>query len=111
MQTENAVRVMNCNSAGAEKDSYANLVIICRVGSTPQLISIPSCDGPSSASGSCTIDMVDPTRQSTLPFDADVSSSQLTLDVVANSNTGDVAVIKNENAGLQDHVQDHTIAR
>ncbi|XP_025081496.1 LOW QUALITY PROTEIN: tumor protein 63-like [Pomacea canaliculata] len=81
-----------------------------RVGSTPQLISIPSCDGPSSASGSCTIDMVDPTRQSTLPFDADVSSSQLTLDVVANSNTGDVAVIKNENAGLQDHVQDHTIA-
>ena len=50
-----------------------------------------------------------PTRQPTLPFETDVTSSQqLTVEAGA---VGDVAVVKSEAISLADHVQDTTISR
>ncbi|KAK7497948.1 hypothetical protein BaRGS_00010819 [Batillaria attramentaria] len=80
-----------------------------RVGLTPQLVSISSREGQATPNGS---EGLDPTRQATLPFEADkgaVSSSQVTLEMLANGG-GDVAVVKNESADLHPHLPDHTIA-
>ncbi|XP_070207161.1 cellular tumor antigen p53-like isoform X2 [Littorina saxatilis] len=69
-----------------------------------QLPSIPSLEALPSTSA---MEATNLARQATLPFESDVTSSQLSLEAGAH---GDVAVVKNEAINLGDHVQDTTIS-
>ena len=71
-----------------------------------QMAAVPAIEAQPSTS---VAESIHPTRQATLPFETDVTSSQqLTVEAGA---VGDVAVVKNEAISLGDHVPDTTITR